>query len=358
MAPPARESVVGRCCLVAVFWLSLLFALPAVARFAVPFQFAPIGPSTFGTWSPVHGAVRLSATAPDGRPLHGLSGLAWSTQGRVLYAVSDFGYLVVLRPVFDGVALVDVEFVARIPLRDPAGRSLRGRQRDAEGLALQRMPDGRESLLVSFEQVPRVVRFAPDGSFIESLTLPARLSERLQKSAPNRGLEGLAWNGRHGVLTSLEGAPAHAPGSVEIHSLRGARYWTCPVAETGGALVSLESVADDQLVLLERRYVSPLVPLIITVRHLDLEAAGCAPRTLARFSSADGWPVDNFEAIALHHGTYYFMLSDDNANPLQSTLLVYLALARTRTAAAISRADAASVRRGCRDACDNRADDR
>jgi hypothetical protein len=47
---------------------------------------------------------------------------------------------------------------------------------------------------------------------------------------------------------------------------------------------------------------------------------------LARFSSAEGWPVDNFEAIAHHRDGRFFIASDDNASRWQRGLFVYLEL--------------------------------
>ena len=51
-----------------------------------------------------------------------------------------------------------------------------------------------------------------------------------------------------------------------------------------------------------------------------------AREEIARFDSSQGWAVDNFEGVAHHIDNRYFIVSDDNANPQQKTLLVYLAL--------------------------------
>lgn len=91
-------------------------------------------------------------------------------------------------------------------------------------------------------------------------------------------------------------------------------------------MVGLDSDRDGALIALERRYLSPLAPLIISVRRIDLATEPPRVEELARFSSAEGWPVDNFEGIARHAADRYFLVSDDNASAFQKTLLIYLAL--------------------------------
>ena len=41
------------------------------------------------------------------------------------------------------------------------------------------------------------------------------------------------------------------------------------------------------------------------------------------FNSKRGWKIDNFESVARHEGNRYFVISDDNENPIQKTLLLY-----------------------------------
>jgi len=48
----------------------------------------------------------------------------------------------------------------------------------------------------------------------------------------------------------------------------------------------------------------------------------CKTRDLAVFNSGEGWNIDNFEGLTHLGGNRYLMVSDDNKNPLQQTLLV------------------------------------
>ena len=70
------------------------------------------------------------------------------------------------------------------------------------------------------------------------------------------------------------------------------------------------------------------VPIVIALRRTELARGArdspLAVETLAVLDSSLGWSVDNFEGLARHRGRRLFLVSDDNFNELQRTLLVYL----------------------------------
>lgn len=309
----------------AVFCLFSLLHEGSAAPFGEGFTFTPASSPLHPHKATVFGALRLPAQAPDGQPLHGLSGLAWSPANALLYAVSDQGYLVWLKPILEQGYLTGVEFQGRFALLDMHGEPLRGRARDAEGLAWFD-GDSRPELLIAFEQQSRIARYAPDGKFHGNLTLPATLESRLRGAQANRGLEGLAWTAPHGFVTGLESPPSKTRNQLELYAGASRHVWQYSTAEAGGALVGLDTLPDGRLIALERRYLSPWDPLIISLRQIDLAHSPPQIQELARFSSTEGWAVDNFESIAWHTGQRFFMLSDDNGSPLQKTLLVYLSL--------------------------------
>jgi len=308
--------------------LSVLILLPGICAgargddFASPFRFEPNTQNTQPQASPVRSALRLARTAPDGGPVHGLSGLVWQETKGLLHAVSDQGYLLTLRPRFTHDQLVALEFIARHPLRDAAGKALEGLDRDAEGLALD---GGQETLLVSFEHRHRVARHDLEGRWLEEIPATAPLAAGIRALPSNDGMEALAVHPGHGVLVGIERPALALPGQI-LGYAEPAEGWSYPVASPEGALVALDTLPDGRLLALERRFIAPWKPLIITLRLLNPDAPTLPSPILARFSSAEGWPVDNFEALAWHRDDRVFMLSDDNANPAQKTLLVYLQL--------------------------------
>lgn len=276
----------------------------------------------------LRGSVRLAGREVDGWRVHGLSGLGWSVARGRLYAVSDRGFLLHLLPRFQDGMLVGVGYCAAFPLRDPDGAPLRGRWRDAEGLGLRPATGtADEELLIAFEQEPRVQRYTVDGHYLGALALPAPLRDPRRYAHPNRALEAVTETRRFGVIVAPElPMPGQSTDTIPLTNLAG-RHWPFRSLDPGhSGLVGLETLPDDNLLVLERRYVSPFQALIIALSRVTLPSApedGLQQRELARFDTTAGWSMDNFESIAHHEGNRYFMISDDNASPLQHSLLMY-----------------------------------
>jgi hypothetical protein len=283
------------------------------------------------------GSVVLARTSVDGRTLGGLSGLAWDEDESRLYALSDNGALFHFRPRFEDGHLAGVDALAAFPLRDHEGRVLQGRRADAEGLVVQRASNGKTGdsvLAVSFERHPRILRFEPDGRFVDSPRLPAELRDASRYAHPNKALETLTWLPDTGFVTGPERPLIGAgDGLIELFAMDG-RHWRYPLATTPNAsLVDMEALPDGSLLALERGHGLLFLPLVITLRHtsIDTEPPGALlpVTTLAVLDTSQGWSIDNFEGLTRHRGQSFFMVSDDNFNELQMTLLVYFSLVST-----------------------------
>lgn len=277
------------------------------------------------------GSLQLAATAPDGTPVTGLSGLGWDADERLLYAVSDRGFLLHLRPVFEEGRLTDVAFVAGFRLRDREGRALKGAARDAEDLVVRNGGNGiagDTELLVSFERQPRVVRYSAEGHWLGDVPLPLSLSMPAAYASPNQALEGLAEHPVYGIVAAPEASLRDdRPGTISFFAMNGKRWSYAPTAAAGSSPTALEALPDGRLVVLERAFVSVFWPLVITLRTAAPgEDSVLDPRTLAVLDTSRGWLLDNFEGLARHEGDRFFMVSDDNGNEHQRTLLVYFRL--------------------------------
>ena len=114
---------------------------------------------------------------------------------------------------------------------------------------------------------------------------------------------------------------------ITLYSVAGHSWLYHPVDPGHSALVGLESMPGGDLLVLERRFASVFRPVIFSLRRMRLDPqaiSGDAPITdIAHFDSSRGWAIDNFEAVARHEGSRYFMVSDDNESALQKTLLMY-----------------------------------
>lgn len=277
------------------------------------------------------GALRLANAKINNLRLCGLSGLAWDEDEGLLYAISDLGGLFHLRPEFDAQGyLTGIQSVAAYPLRDELGRPVRAPYDDAEGLTLRNGDNqqaGDSELLISFEVKPRIVRYSPTGLWRGEERLPTPLRDLRNYSKSNQALEAVTLDPHWGVLIGTE-APLRQdpPGQIRIFQLDG-RFWRYPLSNAPkSALVAMEALPEGGLLTLERAFVAPLRPLIISLRQTRLLARGDAPlqvTDVAVFDSSQGWLTDNFEGLTRYRDRRFFMVSDDNCSAWQSTLLVY-----------------------------------
>lgn len=278
------------------------------------------------------GAVSLRGRRLGGRRLAELSGLAWDEDEERLYAISDSGGVFHLRPEFSGDTLAGVAGVAGFALRDGAGRPLRGRLADSEGLAVvngRNGISGDSELVVSFERRPRLARYSPEGRYLGPIDLPASLSDVSNYASANQSLESVTRHPTLGWLTAPERPMrGDSAGIIRIYSSRGPS-WEYPLrAAPNNALVALEALPDGALLTLERGHGALYQPILISLRRIPAPAGDAPalppPETLAVLDSSAGWRLDNFEGLSRHRNRRFFLVSDDNQNALQTTILLYI----------------------------------
>lgn len=320
--------------------LLLAFLLPVqtvsaaalLPEIGVAFDFAsrdPVRSGLAGRLS-IAGALALRATVDGHAVPREISGLAWSKDDEVLYAVTDAGWLLQLRPRIVAGRLVGVALLRQDRLADADGHPLARGQSDAEGLAAIDGADGRPGntrLLVSFEGHPLIAEHAPDGRRLRIWPLRPPLDRRDLYHHPNHGMEALALLPAHGYVVAeekpLRGATTAA---ITLYAEDGLQ-WYYPVDDTRSrSITGLDTLPDGSLLAVERRYAGLLSPVVCTLSRLRVDGNELEVDRLAIYSSAQGWPVDNFEAIAVHDDAHFFIASDDNENPLQQALLIYLEL--------------------------------
>ncbi|MEQ8663766.1 MAG: esterase-like activity of phytase family protein, partial [Gammaproteobacteria bacterium] len=139
----------------------------------------------------------------------------------------------------------------------------------------------------------------------------------------------------HGLVLAPERPLRDSATSTVTLYGAGERRWELAAFDRDhGTVVSLETMPDGALLLLERRFVNLFFPIRFRLSRVELSPDGGAARVqpLGVLDNTAGWALDNFEGVAHHVGDRYFMVSDDNRHPLQHTLLVYFALAALATA--------------------------
>ncbi len=310
----------------------LLASSGAVADDVIPLKTRPVqlaesvhAPQPAARLRPL-GMLDLPDPKVNGLRLSQLSGLAWDDDDGVLYALSDKGALFHLRPQFRDGRLAGLELLKAVPLRDAEGKPLKGKRADSEGLDILNGRNGRPGdveLVVSFERLPRIARFRPDGTWIADYLLPAPLNDRKSYRSDNKMLESVCVDEKLGVLTMPEKPLVNErDGFNRIYRLDG-RSWPVPLLDK--LLPSeIECLGDRRVLILEREV--GLLERVVALRIATLAGEGdstASVDTIAVLNSLEGYRLDNFEGLARHKGNRFFMVSDNNDLFVQRTLLLY-----------------------------------
>ncbi|HAQ36747.1 MAG: hypothetical protein CMF74_11305 [Maricaulis sp.] len=265
----------------------------------------------------------------------GLSALEVSEDGSRLLAVSDSGYWLTASLDFDDGWLTGVSAARMADMLDTDGRKWRGDHEDAEGLA----PLGEGRYAVSFERDHRVLAYdiGIDWSGIETaLPTPLPAPPGIERLRGNGGIEGMG-PGVNGVIWMAVEDPIidGRPHTIwQIHTGGGIDQSYNVAVPRGFGLTSIATEASGSLIVIERYY-SPDVGNRVRVVRISPEAldagrmAGSViePDVLGEFTP--DMTVDNLEGAALatvNGETRLFLLSDDNYNPAQQTLLLSFAI--------------------------------
>lgn len=267
------------------------------------------------------GGVELSS--PDAR-FGGISGLVASADGTRLTAVTDTGSWLELAPVYNQAEhLVGVADARMTPLRDETGRALAGKS-DGDAEALTALAGG---FLVAFERRHRLSRYAAPGASAEPAFAPAALA----RAPANGGIEALAALPGGGILAITEDLFV-TDGRLAAWLIEGEA--AAPLTWPGDGYfkpTDMAALADGRIFVLERGYtaVGGAKARIMEMREAPRAGAALAGRELARFQPPV--QVDNYEALAARLGdggeVLLYVVSDDNFNPVQRTLLLLFALA-------------------------------
>ena len=257
----------------------------------------------------------------------GLSGLSVTADGR-LAAVTDRGHWFTARIVRnDAGRLVGLTDAALGPLRDPEGRPVQGEWRDAE--ALEHLAGG--DWLVSFEREHRVWRYPLGTGGLQGIAEPMPTPKALNNAVSNGGVEALTPLPDGRILMLAQGLKREdgsragwlvGDDGIEALGYRTAARFlpTDAAALPNGDLLVLSrhfSVLGGARARLER------VPAGMIRAGATLQGT-----LVARFEHP--LTVDNFEGVAVVQGvndeTLVYILSDDNFNFFQRTLLLLFRL--------------------------------
>lgn len=260
----------------------------------------------------------------DGLHFSEISDLAYDKQEKKLYFVSDEGLLFIFDTSFS-------EKIERLNVKSghtlvkKKGQKFRKWRHDSEGLTL----DNKGRIYISFEGKAKVGRFDEKGRMQKEYRLPKKLRDPKNYRSRNKSLEALTWHPQYGLLTAVEWPLKDKKKKEQtIYALDGKVWHFRAEEEQKSAVVAMEVMDDGNILVMERSFINLFHPFVITLKKVYLNRCKnkkqrCQSETLAKMNNHKGWRIDNFEGLTRVGKHRYVMVSDDNDNFYQQTLLVY-----------------------------------
>jgi hypothetical protein len=268
----------------------------------------------------------LAISKIDGYKFSEISDLAYLKSKHILYMISDEGILYLFDAIFDD-KISKLKPLKAVELRKKNGKKFKSWLRDSEGMTL----DNKNRLIISFEARPKVAWFHKNsqqiGRLIKKYKLPHKLKNPKNYRSKNKELEALAWHNRYGLLCAAEWPLKQYKKKIQtIYSLKGKEWHFKAENDSKSAISAMEVMDDGNVLVLERSFSGLLNPFIITLKKVylnDCKKGLCKSEVLLKMNSHHGWTVDNFEGLCKVSKNRYIMISDDNDNFYQKTIMIY-----------------------------------
>ena len=264
----------------------------------------------------------------------GLSGLHIDASGTQLLAISDQGHWLSAHIQINDAGLpIGLDGAVLAPLLDENGSVLEGKSNtDAEGLTVHTTNEGTRQACVSFERKHRVLCYTYAGTQTpqgpaRKLKLPTSFTSQLKN---NGSLETLLFmegeSEKFLTIAEQSTSKAHATllfsGDVAVEKSIAEQP---PYAITDAARIP--STGD--IILLERRF-SPLAGVGLSLRRITKAAwTEQSPKPIegeTLLNVGNRYSIDNMEGLSVVEkpdgSIWLHMVSDDNFNSLQRTLLL------------------------------------
>ena len=304
-----------------------LFLLGCIGMYAqnIPIDIQPSAlPETIGIH--ILDQKELRYAPIDGVKVTELSDVTYDKKRQKLYFVGDRGSLFAFDAVFTE-KIKKLSPLYAVKLQNKRGVKLRKWKRDSEGLTL----DGKGRLLISFEGKPKIGWFHKNsikrGRLIKKYTLPKLLRKKRYYRSKNKALESVAWHPKYGILTATEWPLRKDDKKLQTIYALGGKVWHFKAEpEARSAVTAIEVMDDGNVLVLERSYINLFSPFVITLKKVMIQHCHtqlCPTQVLVKMNSHKGWDIDNFEGLARVGKHRYVMVSDDNDNFFQKTLLIY-----------------------------------
>lgn len=277
------------------------------------------------------GGLELSSTQPG---FGGLSSIRLFDGGTRFVIVSDRGRWLRGRIGYDGERPVSVSEAEMAPMLAEDGKplALKG-WFDTESLA-----DDGGIFYVGIERVNEIVRFDYGKDGFNARAKPVDFPPQIKKLPYNKGLEAMTFVPRGmplgGTLIAISERGLDEAGNIMGFLVGGPSPGMFTVARSDDFDITEAAVTPNgDLLILERGF-SLLRGAGMRIRRTPLREVkpGALIRGEVLFTADRNYMIDNMEGLAVHRAangdTVLTLISDDNFNPLQRTLLLQFTLAR------------------------------
>ena len=189
-----------------------------------------------------------------------------------------------------------------------------------------------EGLAISFERRPRVSLFDKSMRTKKEVQIPKKLEDIKSYQGKNDALEALTFSKNLGFITAAE-YPLRGmkKGYHDIYTQKGK---LCAIKrDRFNAIVAMEMMDDGDILLLQRKFLWKSLTMENTLSKVhtkQIKEGVCKVDILAWMSNKDGWDIDNFEGLTSYHDNLYLMVSDDNGNFFQKTILTLFEIKEKR----------------------------
>jgi hypothetical protein len=297
----------------------------ALSAQIIPLQEGNAQLEQVGGWRYLGGLALRSSD----RRFGGLSALRITAQGRAL-ALSDQGDWIGFKLIEKQGRLIGVENAVRVPLLDVHGQIGQKPERDAEALELDQETQQAWVTLERRNQIWRFAGFNPDDP--KSWARPAAQEAGLQPM--------LGWPGNGGaeafvrledgrLLVFSEEAVGVQPGTLQVllvDARLGKVLQVLSYQPPEGFKPTDAVRIGDALLLLNRRFsLAQGVSVALTTLLLNAFTSGQVLQGQEVLRLSAPFSVDNFEGVSVveqNGQRYVYIVSDDNFNQLQRTLLL------------------------------------
>ena len=251
----------------------------------------------------------------------GISDIAYDKNRDIFYALSDYGNIFELKISIDTNSgkIKNIEYLKSKRLKDFKKTRIVKKRLDSEGIAI----DG-DDLLISFEGSSRINRYSKDFKLKSRVKLPKDLAKWTKRDLSGDGFEALTYSKKRGFITLRE-----KPLFLEkkgFHTIFDSHGKICSfrVDPNFKAVTEVEILDDGNLLALFREFSFRHLSFMVAIKKIYINSPKngiCEVKTISILDGSKDGSIDNFEGLTRYKKDLYLMISDDNNNIFQKTIL-------------------------------------